>query len=331
LARLGSLKQYFLLQAGDLWVHFLDSAESELGKDPKLISREKLQSLLEISVRSSSAERDPYKDDVFCYLASFTYPKILYSYQSSYKKDLLTTMDFMNKSDAAKEATNNSKGFEYFTLDYHAEWPLNLILTESNILLYKLLFKNLFSLHYVQRELFNNWKSNQTMKNFDIPKPAKVHFLFVQRMLNFVRNVINNFCYEVIENHWRVFVDNINNVAVFDAESVAIRGHHRFPRAVHKELHAGHADAGRGVREAPADGDEGVPDRDLHDGAHEQQDQDAGGRRVVSRARRRAGDGAGGWRTRSTRCSWRSSRRSRRWRTSSRATSTSSWARSSAT
>jgi gamma-tubulin complex component 2 len=213
LARLSSLKQYFMLQAGDLFVHFLDSAEGELAKDPKLISREKLQSLLEISVRSSSAERDPYKDDVSCYLAAFTYPKILASYQSSYKKDLLTTLDFMQRGEAVKETTNNSKGFEYFTLDYHAEWPLCLILTDANVLLYKLLFKNLFSLHYVQRELFHNWKSNQSMKNFDIPKPAKVHFLFVQRMLNFVNNVLNNFCHEVIENHWKVLVDNINNVS----------------------------------------------------------------------------------------------------------------------
>lgn len=62
------MKKYFFLQAGDFLVHFLDACSDELEKKINQISQEKLQSLLEMSIRTSSADKDPYKEDVHCYL-----------------------------------------------------------------------------------------------------------------------------------------------------------------------------------------------------------------------------------------------------------------------
>jgi gamma-tubulin complex component 2 len=59
-----SLKHYFLLDQSDFMVHFMDLAEDEIQKNYKDIRLNKLESLLEISLRITSANSDPFKDDL---------------------------------------------------------------------------------------------------------------------------------------------------------------------------------------------------------------------------------------------------------------------------
>lgn len=67
---ISSLKGYFFLSYGDLFLHFLDGAEEELTIPKKKIdnrkpfSLEKLQNLFDLNVRTSSAVNDAYKDDI---------------------------------------------------------------------------------------------------------------------------------------------------------------------------------------------------------------------------------------------------------------------------
>lgn len=61
LPRLVSLKRYFLLHEGDFLVHFLDLAGDELSKPVEEVVVPRLQSLLELSVRSSIASSDEFK------------------------------------------------------------------------------------------------------------------------------------------------------------------------------------------------------------------------------------------------------------------------------
>ena len=56
--RLASMKHYFFLDRGDFFVHFVDIAEEELEKQHKNVSIEKLESLLEMACRTSSANYD---------------------------------------------------------------------------------------------------------------------------------------------------------------------------------------------------------------------------------------------------------------------------------
>jgi gamma-tubulin complex component 2 len=58
---LRSLKRFFLLDQGDYFIHFMDVAESELNKNVADISITKLRSMLDMSLRSSTADRDPHK------------------------------------------------------------------------------------------------------------------------------------------------------------------------------------------------------------------------------------------------------------------------------
>ena len=58
------MKHYFLLDQGDFIVQFMDSCESELSKNIDDIVPTRLESLLELALRTSAANGDPYKDDM---------------------------------------------------------------------------------------------------------------------------------------------------------------------------------------------------------------------------------------------------------------------------
>ena len=66
--RLRSIKHYFLLDQGDLYVNFMDIAEEELGKEitsnakPSMEAR--VEALLSLAVQSSVSNLDQFKDDL---------------------------------------------------------------------------------------------------------------------------------------------------------------------------------------------------------------------------------------------------------------------------
>ena len=69
-ARLRSLKKYFLTHQGDFLVHFVDIAGAELARPALDVSVERLQSMLELSlkVEGSTAASDPHADQMTCAL-----------------------------------------------------------------------------------------------------------------------------------------------------------------------------------------------------------------------------------------------------------------------
>ena len=72
LTKLSSIKNFFLFGKADYFVHFIDSAEEELKKNVSQVSKEKLESLLEMSIRTSSLANDAYFEDFTCSLEHFT-------------------------------------------------------------------------------------------------------------------------------------------------------------------------------------------------------------------------------------------------------------------
>jgi gamma-tubulin complex component 2 len=71
LKRLSSIKHYFFLDKGDFFLHFIEGSEEILDSQKQNISIEKLESYLEMAVRTSSANSDVFKDDVSCSLCDF--------------------------------------------------------------------------------------------------------------------------------------------------------------------------------------------------------------------------------------------------------------------
>ncbi|XP_058071510.1 gamma-tubulin complex component 2-like isoform X10 [Magnolia sinica] len=66
MGKLRSLKRYLLLDQGDFLVHFMDIARDELVKRPDDISVEKLQSLLDLALRTTAAAADPCHEELTC-------------------------------------------------------------------------------------------------------------------------------------------------------------------------------------------------------------------------------------------------------------------------
>lgn len=56
------------MDQGDFFAHFVDGSEEIFEKASEQVSKEKLDSYLQMAILSSSVRNDPYKDDVSCLL-----------------------------------------------------------------------------------------------------------------------------------------------------------------------------------------------------------------------------------------------------------------------
>lgn len=67
-----SVKHYFLLDQGDFVVQLMSLCEDELSKNIDDVLPTRLESLLELALRTSAANNDLYKDDIQCDLQPIT-------------------------------------------------------------------------------------------------------------------------------------------------------------------------------------------------------------------------------------------------------------------
>ena len=101
------------------------------------------------------------------------------------------------------------------TLDYKCQFPLTLIFNKKNMSKYQVIFRFLFWCKFLERQLNSLWLSLQFTKEITSPfyLPA---YLLNQRMINFIKNFIYYLCYEVIEENWLTFIQNLNKVKTFE-------------------------------------------------------------------------------------------------------------------
>ncbi|GMP21776.1 hypothetical protein CsSME_00000065 [Camellia sinensis var. sinensis] len=111
MGKLRSIKHYLLLDQGDFLVHFMDIARDELLKKPDEISVEKLQSLLDLALRTTAAAADPCHEDLICCVERSTLIKSL-----SMLKDLQINRAVSDSSDLEEPVCIT--GLETFSLSY---------------------------------------------------------------------------------------------------------------------------------------------------------------------------------------------------------------------
>lgn len=208
--RIKSIKHYFFLDHGDFFVHFMDSAQEELEKHTNSVSREKLESLLELSLRTSSTNSDPFKDDVSCELQTYALREQLYAmYSISEHK----TAEDIQPLFAMNE---NFQGLGNFVLDYKVRWPLTLIVSRKALTKYQLIFRHLFYCKYVERQLSNTWILHQSTKDLGLHKVFLSSYCLRQRMLHFVKNYVYYMTVEVLEDKWHRFLEGLKKVKTVD-------------------------------------------------------------------------------------------------------------------
>uniref|UniRef100_A0A2C9LH46 Gamma-tubulin complex component n=1 Tax=Biomphalaria glabrata TaxID=6526 RepID=A0A2C9LH46_BIOGL len=210
LARLKSIKHYFLLDKGDFIVQFMDMTEIEMRQHIDDILPSRLESLLELALRTSTANVDPFKDDLRVELLPFDLTSHLLQ---------IIAIDSKREKDYKKDPTDiRLSGLESFSFDYVVKWPLSLVLSRKALTRYQILFRHLFYCKHVERQLCNVWIGNKQMKLYS-PASSRFYtaaFALRQRMLNFVQNFEYYMMFEVIEPNWHTFQQNMAKVTNVD-------------------------------------------------------------------------------------------------------------------
>ncbi|XP_060530433.1 gamma-tubulin complex component 2-like isoform X2 [Cylas formicarius] len=210
IGRLKSVKHYFLLDKGDFIVTFLTLCEKEMNKGVVDVIQGRLESLMDLALRLSSAVNDPYKDDLRTELLPFNLQyqmfKIL-SIQTNSEQEYWTNSDPKQLS-----------VIESFTFSYEVHWPLSLILNRKSLARYQMIFRHLFYSKHVERMICQVWKSNKVAKKFhcEDARHYREAFALRQKMLHCIQNLEYHMMVEVIEPHWCMFLQKISKVQNVD-------------------------------------------------------------------------------------------------------------------
>ena len=202
IGRLKSIKHYFFMDFGDFIVQFMDLAAEELEKEIDDIAPNRLESLLELSLRTSLMNSDPYKDDVRIELL----PDSLHSQMSQ-----ILNIGSTNWSDNSISEPYILRGSEALAMGFSVAWPLSLIISRKNITCYQMLFRHLFYCKYVERQLEEVWKGNKIAKRYTLQAVTGYGQAFAlrQKILNFVQNLEYYIMLEVIEPTFHQFLDYV--------------------------------------------------------------------------------------------------------------------------
>lgn len=201
--KLRSIKHYLLLDQGDFLVHFMDIARDELQKKPDEISVEKLQSLLDLALRTTAAAADPRHEDIICCVEKSTLIKTL-----STLKDLQVNQTISDSCDLEESVTIT--GLETFSLSYKVQWPLSLVISRKALTKYQLIFRFLFHCKHVERQLCVAWQLHQGVRALNIRGTAiSRSSLLCRSMLKFMSSLLHYLTFEVLEPNWHILHDRL--------------------------------------------------------------------------------------------------------------------------
>ncbi|CAN1262177.1 Gamma-tubulin complex component 2 [Linum perenne] len=213
--KLRSIKHYLLLDQGDFLVHFMDIAREELSKNLDEISVEKLQSLLDLALRTTAAAADPCHEDLTCCVEKSTLRKRLGS---------LNDVAASVADDDLEEATTIT-GLETFSLSYKVQWPLSIVISKRALSKYQLIFQFLFHCKHVDRQLSGAWQLHQGVRALKIQGTAiSRSSLLCRSMLKFIHSLLHYLTFEVLEPNWHVMYNRLQTARSIDE----VIQHHEF-------------------------------------------------------------------------------------------------------
>ncbi|XP_029174888.1 gamma-tubulin complex component 2-like isoform X2 [Nylanderia fulva] len=209
MGRLRSVKNYFLLAQGDFVVQFMNLCETELNKSMYDIVLHRLASLLEVALRMSTADSDPYKDDLK--------PELL-PYDLQYQMFRILSIQTRDEKEYCFQAGKILTGLEAFVFNYDVKWPVSLIINRKAIACYQMLFRHLFYCKHVERLLCRVWISNKIAKTFthEVAIAYRQAFSLRQRMLDCIQHLEYYMMVEVVEPNWLKFINKMNKVSNVD-------------------------------------------------------------------------------------------------------------------
>eukprot|EP00039_Didymoeca_costata_P009973 m.133126 g.133126 ORF g.133126 m.133126 type:complete len:838 (+) comp14664_c0_seq1:156-2669(+) len=223
--RLQSLKNYFCMSCGDFFSHFLETAEGELSKMVREIVPSRLDALLEMALRVSSASKDPFKDDLRCQLVPHNLITELFRIMNVTHDHRGHERGFVNPGDMSLEGPDSMtgstlSGMDAFTFEYDVSWPLSLVISRKALKRYQLLFRHLLCCRHVERILCRTWLDDCRHKDTQSNKLAAswqlTAFALRQRMLTFLQSFQYYMMFEVIEPNWHIMAAKLRNASTID-------------------------------------------------------------------------------------------------------------------
>ncbi|CEG44915.1 gamma-tubulin complex component 2 [Plasmopara halstedii] len=211
--RLISLKHYFLMDQGDFFVDFMNVAEVELKLRADTLSLPRLESLLHLSLQTSTCSSDPYKDDLQCFLAPhnlISHMEAIHQRAQKGPRDSLTTFE------STSIGHPGYKVIDAFTLDYNVKWPLSLVISCGALTKYQMIFRHIFFCKHVERQLCDAWLNHQATKELSLRAALGPSFCLRQRMLHFQQNFVYYMMFEVISPRWHDFQQKLVSAATVD-------------------------------------------------------------------------------------------------------------------
>ena len=133
IGHLKSVKHYFLLDQGDFVVQFLDVCGDELAQPVNDVEPTRLESLVDLTIRSSVVNYDPYKDNVKVELLPYD---LIYQMNKILSIDTEAEGEFKGPVD-----TENLSGLEAFAFGYDVQWPISLVLNRKSLACYQMLLR----------------------------------------------------------------------------------------------------------------------------------------------------------------------------------------------
>ena len=214
IGHLKSVKHYFLLDQGDFIVQFFDVCGDELLQNVDAVEPSRMESLVELALRTSVANSDPYKDNVRVELLPY---------------DLIHQMSKILSIDTESESefkgpvnTADLSGLEAFAFGYDVQWPISLILNRKSLACYQMLFRHLFYCKHVEKLISNVWITTKVTKNLPIEalRMYGPSFHLRQKMINFLQNLEYYMTFEVLEPNWEEMIAKIRSGKVANVDQV---------------------------------------------------------------------------------------------------------------
>lgn len=216
---LHSFKKFYLMECGDFYNQLLDLNNEMFFIEKKQINFEKFKNQISNALRMTSANNDINKDTFYFALSNIAismekeyldkYNSILKSNEPDLEK-IINELKELNSHKIGVEI-DDMKIWESLVLESNINWPLNLIFSKKNINKYRILFRQLLRLKYIEKELTDAWTIQQRIKDYRLENYFKFSYFLRDNMINFIKNIIYYFFNEVIEPNYLILIKNLQN------------------------------------------------------------------------------------------------------------------------
>ncbi|ORZ25249.1 gamma-tubulin complex component protein [Absidia repens] len=188
-----ALKRYLLLGQGDFIQYLMGTLGPTLNRPATTLFRHNLTGVLETAIRASNAQFDD--------------PAIL------------------NRLDVRLlEISTDDLGWDVFTLDYHADSPINTVLSPPMMNQYLLVFNFLWRLKRVEYTLTAAWRrwgtASRTFASVpELSQDLHEAQMVIASMIHFIYQLQHYYLFEVLECAWEKLETRINTKSI-DLDSV---------------------------------------------------------------------------------------------------------------